>query len=107
MLAAYPDQVPGPTRRPGDVVVLDNLAVHQVDSLHEIVQKYGVRLRSLPPYSPDVNPIELAFNKLKTWLRIAKARTRDALKEALLTAAAGVTEQDAKNWFNLCGYHVQ
>ena len=97
----------GTTLRPGDVVVLDNLSVHKVAGLHEIVQKYGARLRYLPPYSPDFNPIEMAFSKLKTWLRTAKARTRDALEEVLLAAAAWITEQDAKNWFDHCGYHVQ
>ena len=65
-----------------------------------------MRLRYLPPYSPDFNLIELAFSKLKTWLRTAKARTREALEEALL-AAAWITEQDAKNWFDRCRYHVQ
>ena len=107
VFAAYLDQVPGPTLRPGDVVVLDNLAVHKVAGLAEIAQKYEVRLRYLPPYSPDFNPIERAFSKLKTWLRTAKARTREALEEALLAAAAWITEQDAKNWFDHCGYHVQ
>jgi len=107
VFAAYLDQVLGPTLRPGDVVVLDNLSVHQVDGLAEIVQQYGARLRYLPPYSPDVNPIERAFSKLKTGLRTAKARTRDALEEALLAAAAWITKQDAKNWFGHCGYHVQ
>ena len=77
VFAAYLDQVLGPTLRPGDVVVLDNLSVHKVDGLHEIVQKYGARLRYLPPYSPDFNPIELAFSKLKTGLRTAQARTHD------------------------------
>ena len=84
VFAAYLDQVLGPTLRPGDVVVLDNLSVHQVDGLDEIAEKWGVRLRYLPPYSPDFNPIELAFSKLKTWLRTAKARTRDVLEEAIL-----------------------
>jgi len=107
VFAAYLDQVLGPTLRPGDVVVLDNLSVHKVDGLDEIVQKYGARLRYLPPYSPDFNPVELAFSKLKIWLRTAKARTRDALEEAMLAAAAWTTEQDAKNWFDHCGYHVQ
>ena len=107
VFATYLDQVLGPTLRPGDVVVLDNLSVHKVAGLHEIVQKYGARLRYLPPYSPDFNPIEMAFSKLKTWLRTAKARTRDALEEVLLAAAAWITEQDAKNWFDHCGYHVQ
>jgi transposase len=107
VFAAYLDQVLGPTLRPGDVVVLDNLAVHKVEGLDGIVQKYGARLRYLPPYSPDFNPIELAFSKLKTWLRTAQARTRDLLEEAILAAAAWITEQDAKNWFDHCGYHVQ
>ena len=71
------------------------------------MQQYGARLRYLPPYSPDVNPVELAFGKLKTGLRTAKARTRDALEEAIRAAAAWITEQDAKNWFDHCGYHVQ
>ena len=107
VFAAYLDQVLGPTLRPGDVVVLDNLSVHKMAGLAEIVQKYGARLRYLPPYSPDFNPIELAFSKLKTWLRTAEARTRDALEKAMLAAAAWITEQDAKNWFDHCGYHVQ
>ena len=82
VFAAYLDQVLGPSLRPGDVVVLDNLSVHKVEGLDEIVKKHGARLRYLPPYSPDFNPIELAFSKLKTWLRTAKARTRDLLEEA-------------------------
>ena len=107
VFAAYLNRVLGPTLRPGDVVVLDNLSVHKMDGLHEIVQKYGARLRYLPPYSPDFNLIELAFSKIKTWLRTAKARTCDALQGALLTTAAWVTEQDTKNWFDHCRYHVQ
>ncbi len=107
VFAAYLDQVLGPTLRPGDVVVLDNLSVHKVDGLDEIAKKWGVRLRYLPPYSPDFNPIELAFSKLKTWLRTAQARTRDLLEDAILAAAAWITEQDAKDWFDHCGYHVQ
>ena len=71
------------------------------------MKKCGARLRYLPPYSPDFNPIGLAFSKLRTWLRTAHARTRDRLEEAILAAAARVTEQDAKNWFDHCGYHVQ
>ena len=107
VFAAYLDQVLGPTLRPGDVVVLDNLSVHKVDGLDDIVQKHGACLRYLPPYSPDFNPIELAFSKLKTWLRTVQARTRDLLEEAIRAAAAWITEQDAKNWFDYRGYHVQ
>ena len=107
VFAAYLDQVLGPTLRPGDVVVLDNLSVHKVEGLAEIVETHGARLLYLPPYSPDFNPIELAFSKLKTWLRTAKARTRDLLENAIRTAAEWITGQDAKNWFDHCGYHVQ
>ena len=106
VFAAYLDQVLGPTLWPGDVVVLDNLSVHKVDGSHEIVQKYRARLRYRPPYSPDFNPIERAFSKLKTGLRTANARTRDPLEEAMLDAAAWITEQDAKNWFDHFGYRV-
>lgn len=106
VFAAYLDQVLGPTLQPGDVVVLDNLSVHKVAGLDQIAQQYGARLLYLPPYSPDFNPIELAFSKLKTWLRTAQARTRDLLEDAICTAAEWVTEQDAKNWFHHCGYHV-
>ena len=88
------------------MVVLDNLSVHRVDGLEQVVQKYGARLPYLPPYSPDFNPIELAFSKRKTWLRKAQARTRDALEEAIRTAAEWISGHDAKNWFDHCGYHV-
>ena len=91
---------------PGDVVVPDKLSGHKVDGLEQVVQKYGARMRYLPPYSSDFNPIELAFSKLKTWLRKAQARTRDALEEAIRTAAEWISEHDAKNWFDHCGYHV-
>lgn len=107
VFAAYLDQVLGPTLRPGDVVVLDNLSVHQVAGLDEVAQKYGARLLYLPPYSPDFNPIELAFSKLKTWLRAVQVRTRDLLEDAIEAAAGWITERDAKNWFDHCGYHVQ
>jgi len=106
VFAAHLDRVLGPTLRPGDVVVLDNLPVHKVAGLAEVAQKYGARLLYLPPYSPDYNPIELAFSKLKTWLRTGKARTRDLLEEAICAAAEWITPPDAKNWFDHCGYHV-
>ena len=107
VFTAYLDQVLGPTLRPGDVVVLDNLSVHKVAGLDEVVQRYGARLLYLPPYSPDFNPIELTFSKLKSWLRTAQARTRDLLEDAMRTAAEWITGTDAKNWFDHCGYHVQ
>ena len=106
VFAAYLDQVLGPALRPGAVVVLDNLSVHKGAGLDELAHKYGARLLYLPPYSPDFNPIELAFSKLKTWLRTAQARTRDRLEEAICAAAEWISEADAKNWFDHCGYHV-
>lgn len=95
-----------PALRPGDVVVLDNLSVHKVAGLAEVAQKFGVRLLYLPSYSPDFNPIELAFSKLETWLRTAQTRTRDLLEKAICTAAEWITPHDAQNWFDHCGYHV-
>ena len=104
--ATYLDQVLGPTLRPGDVVVLDNLSVHKMEGMAERVAVYGARLLFLPPYSPDFNPIELAWSKLKTALRTAQARTRQALSEALTHACNWITKTDAQNWFAHCGYHV-
>ncbi len=106
VFAAYLSQVPGPTLVPGDVVVLDNLPAHKVAGLAQLVEARGARLLYLPPYSPDFNPIELAFSKLKTWLRTAQARTREALESVIQAATDWISEQDAQNWFDHCGYHV-
>ena len=106
VFAAYLDQVLGPTLVPGDVVVLDNLPAHKVAGLAERVEARGARLLYLPPYSPDFNPIELAFSKLKTWLRTAQARTREALDDAVGAAMKWISADDAQNWFAHCGYHV-
>lgn len=103
---AYVEQVLGPTLRPGDVVVLDNLRVHKAPGVAQAVAAFGARLLFLPPYSPDFTPVELAFSKLKTALRTAQARTREALTDALRTALSWISETDAKNWFDHCGYHV-
>ena len=106
VFAAYLDQVLGPTLGPGDVVVLDNLPAHKVAGLAELVEARGARLLYLPPYSPDFNPIERAFSKLKTGLRTAQVRTREALEAVIQDASNWTTEHDAKNWFDHCGYHV-
>lgn len=104
--AVYLDQVLGPTLVPGDVVVLDNLRVHKAPGLAELVEKRGARLLFLPPYSPDFTPVELAFSKLKTFLRTAQARTREALTAAVRAALDWIDKDDAQNWFHHCGYHV-
>ena len=86
--------------------MLDKLPAHKVAGLAELVEARGARLLYLPPYSPDFNPIELAFSKLKTWLRTARARTREALEAVIQDASSWITEHEAKNWFDHCGYHI-
>ena len=102
----YVEQVLGPTLKPGDIVVMDNLAVHKVSGIEEAIGARGARVEYLPPYSPDLNPIEKCWAKLKTALRKAKARTREALEEALRQALWTITPADAHAWFVHCGYPV-
>ena len=83
-----------------------NLPVHKVAGMAALVEARGARLLFLPPYSPDFAPIEQAWRKLKTALRTAAARTRQALEQALTQAITWITSQDAQNWFDHCGYHV-
>lgn len=104
--AAYLDQVLGPTLRPGDVVVLDNLGVHKVAGMRERIEACGARVLFLPPYSPDFSPIENGWSKVNTSLRTAQARTRQALDEAIDVARNWISANDAQNWFAHCGYHV-
>jgi len=94
----------GPTLRPGQVVVWDNLRAHQGDGVRAAIEARGCRLLFLPPYSPDFNPIEEAFSKLKEALRRAEARTQEALEAAIAAALATITAQDARGWFTHCGY---
>jgi transposase len=101
---AYVREVLCPTLRAGDLVVADNLSAHKAAGVQEAIAATGARLLYLPPYSPDLNPIEHCWSKLKTFLRAAKARTREALDAALTRALATVTESDARAWFAHCGY---
>jgi transposase len=103
---AYVEQVLVPTLRPGDVVVLDNLAVHKHPAVRAAIEAIGAQLRFLPPYSPDFNPIELAFAKLKAFLRAARPRTFDQVC-ALIAAALGLfTDTECRNFVRHCGYRV-
>ena len=104
---AYVTEVLVPTLVPGDVVVMDNLGAHKVKGIRDAIEAAGATLLYLPPYSPDWSPIEPCWSKLKTFLRAAKARTRDALDAALKQAIEMITAADARNWFAHCGYALQ
>jgi transposase len=101
---AYVERVLAPTLRTGQVVVMDNLSAHKSKKVGELVEARGCELRYLPPYSPDFNPIEEAFAKIKGLLRKAEARTRWALVEAMGAAISAVTAIDARGFFGHCGY---
>ena len=101
---AYVEQVLAPTLKPGDIVVLDNLQSHKVEGVRTAIEAEGAEVRYLPPYSPDMNPIEQAFAKLKTLLRKAEARTVDALWTAIGQLVDCITAQDCRNLFRNCGY---
>lgn len=103
---AFVREVLAPTLEPGDVVVWDNLGAHRSAAVRAVVEARGARLLFLPPYSPDMNPIERCWSKMKTFLRAAKARTREALETAIKQALATVTESDARAWFAHCGYEL-
>ena len=101
---AYLERVLLPELAPGRIVVMDNLCAHKTQKVRELVEGAGCELLYLPPYSPDLNPIEEAFSKIKGILRRVEARTRDALVEALGPAISSVTEEDARSFFGHCGY---
>lgn len=103
---AYVQQVLTPTLRPGDVVVLDNLAVHRQPDVLRLIESVGAFLRFLPPYSPDFNPIEQAFAKLKAFLRAARPRTFDQVNALVATALRLFTHTECVNYVRNCGYRV-
>jgi len=101
---AYVNNVLVPTLRPGDVVILDNLSSHKVAGVREAIEAAGASVRYLPPYSPDFNPIENLFAKLKTLLRKAEERTRDGLWQKIGDLIDVFTPEECKNYFKHCGY---
>ncbi len=101
---AYVERVLAPSLRPGRVVVMDNLSSHKSSRIRELIERRGCELLYLPPYSPDLNPIEEAFAKLKALLRMAGARTREALLDAMGRALDAVTASDARGFFEHRGY---
>jgi transposase len=103
---AYLEWVLAPQLRPGQVVVMDNLSAHKGSRVRELVKERGCELLYLPPYSPDFNPIEQAFSKVKGLLRRAEARTREALIEAMATALSAVSCRNVRGFFENCGYRA-
>ena len=93
-----------PTLRRGQVVVLDNLSAHKATRVRELISGAGCELWYLPSYSPDLSPIEEAFSKLKTLLRRAAARTKEALLDAIGSALSEITSSDARGYFTHCGF---
>ena len=101
---AYVREILVPALWPGAVVVLDNLGAHKVRGVREAIEAAGARLLYLPPYSPDFNPIELAWSKFKTYLRSVQARTTEALGHAIAEGLERISAQDARGYFKHCGY---
>jgi transposase len=102
----YLEKVLVPSLRRGQVVVMDNLSAHKGERVRELVESVGCELLYLPPYSPDFNPIEEAFSKVKGLLRKAEARSRKALVEAMGKALDALTTRDARGFFEHCGYRT-
>jgi len=103
---AYIGQVLCPTLKQGDIVVMDNLAVHKSPEVLRLVAGSGAEARFLPAYSPDLNPIEKMWSKIKALLRSAEARTPEQLDQAISLAFSKITAKDAAGWFASCGYSI-
>lgn len=100
----YTTDVLAPLLRPGDAVVMDNLAAHKDPRVKRAIEERGAKLYYLPPYSPDLNPIELAWAWVKQWLKTARARTEDAVNTALAMAMEMILPNMASGWIRHCGY---
>ena len=103
---AYVERLLAPALRPGQVVVMDNLGAHRPKRVRELIEGRGCELLYLPAYSPDLNPIEAAFSKVKHVLRKIAARTKEALVEAMGAALSAVSAEDARGFFVHCGYRA-
>ena len=107
VFAAYITEVLAPQLRPGQVVVMDNLNTHKIVGIRQAIEAVGARLLYLPEYSPDLNPIEECWSKVKGILRTIGARTYEALEQAVAQALAAVNATDALGWFTHAGYCMQ
>lgn len=101
---AYVQNVLIPTLRAGDIVVFDNLSPHKQPEVIQCLEQAGAQVWPLPPYSPDLNPIEKMWSKVKAYLRKVKARSPPVLLRAIAAALRTITPADAEGWFNHCGY---
>jgi transposase len=106
LFETYLEEVLLPTLKKGQVVVMDNLSAHKGERVREMIEGKGCQLVYLPPYSPDFNPIEQAFSKLKSYLRAACARSQDMLIEVIGKALSTITVSDAEGYFEHCGYRA-
>jgi transposase len=102
----YMRDILAPRLKKGQIVIMDNLSVHKSTWVRESIEERGCSLVLLPPYSPDFNPIEQAFSKVKELLRKAQARTREALFEATHHALQAIAQEDARSYFEHCGYRT-
>jgi len=103
----YVEHFLAPSLREGQIVVMDNLGAHRPERVRELIEARGAELVFVPSYSPDLNPIEEAFSKIKNILRKLGARTHEALLKAIEEALSEVTPADAAGWFDQCGYRVE
>lgn len=104
---AYIKHVLVPTLHQGEIVVMDNLSSHKSPEIRQMIEAAGAELWYLPPYSPDLNPIEKMWSKVKTFLRGAKARGTEELYQAIRQALQKIKPQDARGWFESCGYRYE
>ena len=100
----YVERFLAPSLSEGQIVLLDNLGAHKTERVRELVEERGCEVWFLPPYSPDMNPIEEAFSKVKALLKKVSARTKEALLSAIARALAAVAVEDARGWFTHSGY---
>ena len=95
------------TLKPGDIVIMDNLSSHKDKAIEEMVRKVGAKVKYLPPYSPDFNPIEMLWSKMKIYLKKWKIRIKELFPKAIVTALSKFTISDCLGWFKSCGFCCQ
>jgi transposase len=102
----FVEELLGPTLKRGDIVLMDNNPIHKLDDIEDAIEAVGAWVLFLPTYSPDLNPIENCWSKVKSRLRALKPRTLPALLDALVEAFSSITQQDILGWFQHCGYRI-